>query len=132
MFINGIVHFQVQLIFVYMIQFLFLDVHIKQYFGKYIILKEEIYLSNSQFECWMIRRILLVHNWVLIFFFLLAQQRLDVLNFMAFCKLIYTFSIGFKKRLEQAVFYSVISKDISILSSAIIFSCNFHNTVARH
>lgn len=54
-----------------------------------------------------------------------------LLNFMAFYKLINTFNIGFKRELEEDEFYSVISKDISILSSAVIFSCNFHNTVAR-
>lgn len=51
---------------------------------------------------------------------------------MTFDKLIYTFNICFKKEPEEGEFYSVISKGISILSSAVIFSCNFHNTVARH
>lgn len=51
---------------------------------------------------------------------------------MAFYKLIDTFNICFKKELEEGEIYSVISKDISIFSSAVIFSCNFPNTVARH
>jgi len=41
-------------------------------------------------------------DWV---FFLSAQQRPNLLNFMASCKLIYTFNICFKKGLEGAEFY---------------------------
>lgn len=39
---NGSIDFQVQLIFICIIQFMFLDVRLKQYFWKGVILKEDI------------------------------------------------------------------------------------------